>query len=104
MENEPKKINLKEFREKGYLQELNRSMLHPLGLAMSFKINENGEEEFDGIWDYRDNDEGVFYDINSSDVDRKNRFKTNEKFIIDELQKRIQPRQEKLGFFIEPIN
>ena len=32
------KIDVKEFREKGYLQELNRRFLHPLGLALEIII------------------------------------------------------------------
>ena len=35
---EIKKIEIKEFREKSYLQELNRRFLHPLGLALEIKI------------------------------------------------------------------
>lgn len=104
MEKDIKKIDIKEFREKGYLQELNRSLLHPLGLALSVKVNDDGSEEIDGIYDYRDVPEGVYYAIEHGDKERKERFKKNEKFIIDELQKRMVPRQNKLGFFIEPIN
>ena len=31
---EQKYMPIKEFRERGYLQELNRRFLHPLGLAL----------------------------------------------------------------------
>lgn len=39
------KMNIKEFREKGYLQEVNRQFLHPLGLALEIEINDEGEEQ-----------------------------------------------------------
>ncbi len=33
-----KYINLREFQETGYLHEVNRTFLHPLGLALEIKI------------------------------------------------------------------
>jgi hypothetical protein len=45
-----KKIDIKEFREKGYLQELNRQFLHPLGLALEITINDDGTEIISGVW------------------------------------------------------
>lgn len=39
-----KKIDIKEFRESGYLQELNRTFLHPLGLALEVEIDDKGNE------------------------------------------------------------
>ncbi len=46
-------MDLKEFREKGYLQELNRCFLHPLGLALEMVIEDDGTYRLGGIWDYR---------------------------------------------------
>ena len=42
MADDPKEINLKEFRDFGYLQEVNRLFFHPLGLAL---IMECGDED-----------------------------------------------------------
>jgi len=98
-----KKIDIKEFREKGYLQELNRQFLHPLGLALEIVQENDGEEKLGGIWDYRDDEEGIYYDIKNSDDDRINRFKTNKDFIDNELNKRFKKRKKTLGFDIEPI-
>ena len=59
---EIKRIDIKEFREIGYLQELNRRFMHPLGLALEVIIDtETGEEKLGGVWDYRDDPEGIFY-------------------------------------------
>lgn len=43
---QPKRIDIKEFREKGYLQELNRNFLHPLGLALEI-ITKEGKYKWD---------------------------------------------------------
>ena len=59
---EVKRIDIKEFRAKGFLREVNRQFFHPLGLALEAIINEEtGEESLGGVWDYRDDPEGMFY-------------------------------------------
>lgn len=103
MEKEIKRIDIKEFREKGYLQELNRRFLHPLGMALEIIIDDNGAEKLGGIWDYREDDEGIYYDIKNSDDSRKDRFKANEKFVDEEFESRGKKRKEILGFNIEDI-
>jgi hypothetical protein len=54
-------IDIAEFRSFGYLQEVNRQFLHPLGLALSVDVAEDGTETLAGIWDYRDDPEGMNY-------------------------------------------
>ncbi len=56
-----KYIDPKEFRELGFLQEANRLFFHPLGLAMEVVVHEDGTEEFGGVWDYRDDPEGMIF-------------------------------------------
>ena len=57
-----KRVNIKEFRAKGFLQEANRKFFHPLGLALEVIINdETGEELLGGVWDYRDDQEGMIF-------------------------------------------
>lgn len=104
MEKEIKRIDIKEFREKGYLQELNRRFLHPLGLALEIVQESDGTETLGGIWDYREDKEGIYYDIANSDAERKVRFQTNKAFIDNELKTRSKIRKEALGFNVEPIN
>ena len=59
---EIKRIDIKEFRERGYLQEANRRFFHPLGLALEVTINdETGEETLSGVWDYREDPEGITF-------------------------------------------
>ena len=60
---ETKRIGIKEFQERGYLQEANRLFFHPLGLALEVIID--GEDlstvRLGGIWDSRDDPEGIVF-------------------------------------------
>lgn len=57
-----KRIDIKEFREKGYLQEANRLFFHRVGLALEVIVDdETGEERLGGIWDYREDPEGILF-------------------------------------------
>lgn len=99
-----KLIDIKEFTEKGYLQELNRCFLHPLGLALAVSINEtSGEYVLAGVIDYRDDKEGIYFDLANANTERKEKFLKNSEFINSEFEKRNKNRQEVLGFDIEPI-
>src|SRR5580765_892416 len=56
-----KRIDIKEFRELGFLQEVNRMFLHPLGLALEVTVEEDGSEHLGGVWDYREDPEGMIF-------------------------------------------
>ncbi|MFW6310688.1 MAG: hypothetical protein ACOC1K_00470 [Nanoarchaeota archaeon] len=101
--NNIKFINIREFREKGYLQELNRNFLHPLGLALSIKIDDDGNECLGGIWDYRNDKGGIYYNLSESNKDRIEKFEKNRIFIENEFEKRKEKRIEVLGSIIEKI-
>lgn len=103
MDDQIKRMDINEFREKGYLQEVNRRFFHPLGLALEISVDENGDMELSGVQDYREDDEGMYFDIEDSDLERKIRFKNNQEFIDDEFVNRSKNRRESLGFDIEPI-
>ena len=96
-----KRMDIKEFREKGYLQEVNRRFFHPLGLALEVVVEEDGTERLGGIWDYRDDEEGIIYD---ESVLSKDKAKRKAAFIENEFLKRKQIREKKLGYFIQPIS
>ena len=98
-----KHIDIKEFRESGYLQELNRQFLHPLGLALEIIQEDDGTEKLGGIWDYREEKEGIYYDIKNSDLSRKAKFRANKRMIDAEFEDRSIIRKKILGFNIEPI-
>jgi hypothetical protein len=57
-----KYIDLKEFREIGYLHELNRQFLHPHGLAFEVTTDkETGAVTFSGIQDNREYLDGMAF-------------------------------------------
>ena len=101
-----KKMSTKEFRKLGYLQELNRQFLHPLGLALMVIVDDNGNERFDEVWDARNDPEGIRFDyLNPQFVDPEDLEKSREKaaFVKEEQVKRSLPRDEALGFWVEPL-
>jgi len=97
------RMDIKEFREKGYLQEVNRRFLHPLGLALEVSVNDDGSEKLNGVWDYRNDEEGIIYDLENSDEERIEKFKKNEEYINQEFKRKSETRNRLLGFDIEPI-
>jgi len=94
---EGKTLSVKEFRELGYLQELNRRFLHPLGLALEVVLQENGQEYFGRIWDNRDDPEG--WTFGEGLIDPK-----KAEFIYEEFSRRGLERTRALGWFEQPID
>lgn len=91
-------IDIAEFRNEGYLQELNRRFLHPLGLALEVVIEDDGTERLGGIWDYRDDPEGIYFAPESTDLSKHAEH-------IDELWATRSPaREAELGFFVQPVD
>lgn len=86
---EPQKMTVKEFREQGYLQELNRQFLHPLGMALEVVLEKDGTERFGEVWDSRDDDEGFIYG-NLSDIDRDKALRINEERITKSTLRRAR--------------
>lgn len=56
-----KHMSVADFRAEGFLQEVNRQFLHPLGLALEVVVHEDGTEALGGIWDCREDPEGVLF-------------------------------------------
>jgi hypothetical protein len=97
-------IDIAEFRDKGYLQEVNRQFLHPLGLALSVVINEDGSASLGGICDYRDDPEGVYYDIALSDEARRKQFREKAKYVEAQREKFYAARESLFGDSIEGLD
>lgn len=90
-----KRMSIKEFRDLGYLQELNRRFLNPLGLALEVAIQENGQEYLVQIWDSRDDPEGMIFGPGMIDPEKA-------KHIYDEGAQRQRKRIDALGYYIQP--
>jgi hypothetical protein len=88
-------LPVREFREFGYLQELNRRFLHPLGLALEVIVNQDGTEVLGGVWDGRDDPEGFVYGPDTMEAEKIQR-------VSEELRKRKHIRFQKLGYVIQP--
>lgn len=93
-----KEMDLNEFREAGYLREVNRLFFHPLGLALSVSVNDDTGKvtNLASIWDIRDTDpEGfIFGGFSEEEV-------AQGKAILSAPQ--LYTRAERLGFTIEPL-
>lgn len=78
------------FVDNGILFELNRQVLYPLGLALEVIVDdETGKvKHFGGVWDYRDEDEGIrFDDVGFEDgLAKWNVFR--EKYVDEAVKKR----------------
>lgn len=90
-------MEVKEFRELGYLQELNRKFLHPLGMALEVVLHDDGTESFGMVWDSRDDPEGYVYGPGMIDPKKANR-------ISGEARRKAESRLRELGFVIQPVN
>ncbi len=97
MSEEIKRIPIKEFRSLGFIQEINRRILHPCGLAIEVIVDqETGEEALGGIWDYRDDPEGIYF---GDDTLTWEKFQT-----VDRLLKgKEETRVAELGYVVQPV-
>lgn len=91
-----KRMDIKEFREIGFLQEVNRCFLHPLGLALEVFQNEDGTESLGGIWDYRDDPEGMIFSAGVIDRDKVSR-------VLEERMKHLYHRMKMFRNTIQDV-
>ena len=96
MNDDVKRMDIAEFREFGYLQELNRGFLHPLGLALEVVAEDDGTERLGGVWDYRDDPEGVRYE----DLDLTEKAQR----VAEEREHRRPAREAALGYWQQPAD
>jgi len=92
-----KYISIKEFREFGFLQEVNRQFFHPLGLALEVTTNDDGSESLGNVWDYRDDPEGIVFD-KFDEVDFK-----KARRVAELREQKAKVRLEIFGFVIQPV-
>ena len=104
-------MDLDEFVDKGYLQEVNRLFFHPRGLILTVctwtKDNDGKELEKPTnllfIYDYREEKDGVIFGIDDMTDEEKAPFIRKQK-IIDEITKQnYKDRDKTLGYPIEVI-
>ena len=92
-----KRIGISEFRRLGFLQEANRQFFHPHGLALEVVIDDSGAEYLGGIWDCRDDPEGVYFADGMLEIDKARN--------VNEERKKHEAARISLfgGLVIQPI-
>lgn len=97
---EPRKlIDAQAFQSEGYLQEVNRRFLHPLGLALQVVRHDDGTVDYAGVWDSRDDLEGiVFADDGTDDA-----LLLHAEHMDALLDIRAEHRRTELGYVIQPV-
>lgn len=89
-------MSVQQFRQLGYVQELNRQFLHPLGLAIEVVVAEDGSESFGEVWDYRDDPEGMVFGPGLIDPVKAERIEWEGKL-------KGFTRALRLGYIIQPL-
>lgn len=98
-----KLMDIREFCEAGYLQELNRNFLHPLGLALGISCGGEGlpmEEPSFCVYDGREDLEGMMFSKESLE---REVFVEKAARVGIEMSKRLKYRAKALGFCIQPL-
>lgn len=97
MSDDIKYADIGELRELGVLHEINRLLLHPLGLALEVKVAADGTETLGGVWDYRDDAEGIYYGADLLNSDKASR-------IAYAIEATGPGRIARLGYVIQPVS
>jgi hypothetical protein len=93
----PPYMDINEFCDEGYLQEVNRKYLHPLGLALTVQVDDDGTAKIIGVLDYRDDPEGVTFGDDVLSVEKA-------RHISDIFDDRVEARLLALGYVIQPLH
>lgn len=92
-----KYIDIKEFKDSGFLQEVNRQFLHPFGMALEVHVKSDGSYELSGIQDFRDDVEGVVFNMDNLIV------MENIKRVFLERMKREPFRVKAIGSWVQTL-
>ena len=94
-----KTMNLEDFQKDGYLLWLNRTLLHPIGLALAFAINdETGIVEYVFVQDYRKDPEGISFgkEVSQELIDKVTS-------IREMYWTKMSLRRRTLGYSVQPL-
>lgn len=90
-----KLIDAHDFQSEGYLQEVNRRLLHPLGFALQVVKRDDGTTTYAGVWDSRDDLEGIHFAGEAALLYAEK--------VDAELDLRAPHRFAALGYVVEPV-
>lgn len=98
-----KEMSLREFVDSGLLQEINRRLLHPMGLALSMVYPTEGTPEqletpigFGPVYDAREDPEGFCFAEGNKDFTRQ-----KEESVDKMLNAKRVSRWDALGYFVQ---
>jgi hypothetical protein len=92
-----KTIDPKEFRDLGFVHEINRRLLHPAGLAMFTEFDDDGNAIRLGVFDYRDDPEGVNFGPDTLHPEKA--------ASVDALiAAKAETRKAALGYVVQPVD
>lgn len=95
-----KRIDIEEFHRFGFLQEVNRQFFHPLGLALEVILDtETGEERLGGLWDARDDPEGLVFGDFAGELGAAKALRVQQLW-----EAKAKVRLEKLGYVVQPVS
>lgn len=95
-EDKIKLMDLKEFIDLGYLQEVNRQFFHPLGLALSVSVDDEERPTLYGIWDNREDGSGIIFDEGVIDKDKAD-------YISKQFDEKAKHRLKSLNYIFQPV-
>src|SRR5487761_161326 len=87
--------DIAELRALGIIQEVNRLVLHPLGLALEVTRDAAGEH-ISGIWDYRSDPEGIIFGEGYSSPEKATE-------VADMIEAKGRTRGAALGYIVQPF-
>jgi len=100
----PNTFDLNEFKDKGYLQEANRRFFHPLGLALSVRLDEKDDKVKEiFVMEVLDDPEGFCFGYKNRTTKQNLVSMNKKKFIDEEMFKRKDARIKMFGSMIEEI-
>jgi hypothetical protein len=82
----------------GLLFEITRRIFHPLGMALEVVQEEGGEVHIGGIWDYRDDIEGIHFDEGKTFTGGLEKW---ERFQREYGDAATEARREVLGYVVQ---
>jgi hypothetical protein len=91
-----KHMSIAEFIDEGYLHEVNRRFLHPLGLALEVTVDDDGSTRLSGIQDSREHLDGMIFAEDTLSVEKA------QKVEVQEMTRRPF-REHALGYWIQPL-
>lgn len=89
-------MSAEEFQSSGLLQEVNRQFFHPLGLAMTIYVNEDGTKSYGSVLDCRADPMGIWYSPGSIDAAKAQRW-------AGDMNRMAISRLDGLGYIVQPV-